>query len=304
RDAVVGIPVEIIEHDLGQAHLAGKHRREHDAVVVAVRLGAEDGDVVLLGHVLEQFFQGLHPGHAVADHYQFLFAHDFPSQQRSDAWPEHDSMSSGIGADPRAALAVRKSGLPWPGCFGMTDSCGCRGFATLRRASLIRIYASTVPAHRGAHHPETVARGGRQARKCRQRVWPRGQSSDPVSISCKVRAPLRVVRTLRCTMKDRRGVQRGGIWEACPADQRAISSAMRSAARPIASTTSATAVPAARSRASKRWPATMCRVLPCARRTSMRITASGRPLRYSLWKARSSVSSSKSANRLRSSVLT
>ena len=34
-----------MDHDVGERLLAGQHRREQDAVVVAVRLGAEHGDV-------------------------------------------------------------------------------------------------------------------------------------------------------------------------------------------------------------------------------------------------------------------
>jgi hypothetical protein len=49
RDAVVAVPVEIVEHDVLQRHLAGQNRRQQDAVVVAVRLGAEHRDVVQIG---------------------------------------------------------------------------------------------------------------------------------------------------------------------------------------------------------------------------------------------------------------
>ncbi len=44
-DAVVGVPVQRVEIDLGRIIAAGKHIRQQDAVVVAVRLVAEDGDV-------------------------------------------------------------------------------------------------------------------------------------------------------------------------------------------------------------------------------------------------------------------
>ena len=50
--------------------LAGQHRRQQDAVVVAVRLGAEHGDVVEVRRELEQFLDRAHAGHAVADHDQ------------------------------------------------------------------------------------------------------------------------------------------------------------------------------------------------------------------------------------------
>lgn len=95
RDAVFGVPRQVVEHDVREAHLAGQHRGEQDAVVVAVRFGAEDGDLVSVGRVAEQLLQGLHPGHAVADQYQFLFAHDSLSQQSIRRVPESGSMSSG-----------------------------------------------------------------------------------------------------------------------------------------------------------------------------------------------------------------
>ncbi|MOA60245.1 hypothetical protein D3C78_1850720 [compost metagenome] len=74
-NAVLGIPVDVVEHDFRQRLLAGQHRRQQDAVVVGVRFGTEHGDVVQLRGQLEQLFQRAHPGHAVADHYQFELLH-------------------------------------------------------------------------------------------------------------------------------------------------------------------------------------------------------------------------------------
>ena len=74
-DVVVQVPIQIVEHDLFEGLLTGQYRRQQDAVVVGVRLGAEHGDVVQLVAQLEQFFQGANPGHAVADHHQFEFFH-------------------------------------------------------------------------------------------------------------------------------------------------------------------------------------------------------------------------------------
>ncbi|KFB70663.1 MAG: hypothetical protein AW09_004256 [Candidatus Accumulibacter phosphatis] len=75
RDAVRRIPLVIVEDDVLDRHLAGEHRREQDAVVVRVRLGAENGDLVLIGSDLQQLFKRAHASHAVAHHYQFLLAH-------------------------------------------------------------------------------------------------------------------------------------------------------------------------------------------------------------------------------------
>ena len=44
-DAVGSIPVDVVKHDLVGGLLAGEHRRKHDAVVVDVRLVAEDRDL-------------------------------------------------------------------------------------------------------------------------------------------------------------------------------------------------------------------------------------------------------------------
>ncbi len=75
RDAVFGVPVDIVEHDVLDGLLAGQHRRQQDAVVVCVRLGPEHRDVVYVGSDLDQFFQRTHACHAVADHDQFQLLH-------------------------------------------------------------------------------------------------------------------------------------------------------------------------------------------------------------------------------------
>jgi hypothetical protein len=74
-DVVFLVPVPVVEDDLVQRLLTGQHGRQQDAVVVGVRLGTEDGDVVQVGCDLEQLFQCAHTCHAVADHHQFRFFH-------------------------------------------------------------------------------------------------------------------------------------------------------------------------------------------------------------------------------------
>ena len=74
-DAVLGVPVQVVEHDLFELLFAGQHGGEQDAVVVGMRLGAEHRDVIELVGELEQFLKGPHAGHAVADHHQFEFLH-------------------------------------------------------------------------------------------------------------------------------------------------------------------------------------------------------------------------------------
>ncbi len=73
RDAVVPVPLEIVEHDVFQGLLAGQHRGEKNAVVVAEGFGAKDGDLIHIGGELEQLLQGAHPGHAISDQYQLFF---------------------------------------------------------------------------------------------------------------------------------------------------------------------------------------------------------------------------------------
>ena len=67
-DAVVDVPVVAVEDDVVLVLLAGQHRRQHDPVVVAVRLVAEDGDPELLAAAaLEHLLDEPGAGHAVAD---------------------------------------------------------------------------------------------------------------------------------------------------------------------------------------------------------------------------------------------
>ena len=72
-DAIVAVPLLVVEHDVIDGLLAGQYRGEHDAVVVAVGFGAEHRDVIHVRCNLQQFFQGAYPCHAVANQYQFLF---------------------------------------------------------------------------------------------------------------------------------------------------------------------------------------------------------------------------------------
>jgi hypothetical protein len=66
RDVVLAIPVERVDDDVVGRPLAREHRRQHDAVVVDVRLVAEDGDRELR-RVLQDLLDARHPRHPVAD---------------------------------------------------------------------------------------------------------------------------------------------------------------------------------------------------------------------------------------------
>src|SRR5262249_33299816 len=63
--------------------------REQDAVVIAVRLGAEHGDLVEIGRAFQQRLDGADAGHPVADHHQFLlrksFEHGLPFRSDGSA---------------------------------------------------------------------------------------------------------------------------------------------------------------------------------------------------------------------------
>ena len=74
RDAVRLVPGIVVDQDVLIGLFAGEDRREHDAVVIHPRLGAEDGHVVCTGSALEQLLQGTACGHAVADDDK-LFGH-------------------------------------------------------------------------------------------------------------------------------------------------------------------------------------------------------------------------------------
>ncbi len=50
---------------------ARENRRQHDAIVIDARLGAENGDVVEVGLAREQFVEHTAGGHAVAENDEF-----------------------------------------------------------------------------------------------------------------------------------------------------------------------------------------------------------------------------------------
>ena len=94
-----------------------EHRREQDAVVVRVRLGAEDRDVVGVGRELQQLLERAHAGHAVADHH------------------EARVLRSGV----RCGVALRRQRrllrrAPAAGTGSRAPRCGSGGTARSRRA--------------------------------------------------------------------------------------------------------------------------------------------------------------------------
>jgi ABC-type molybdate transport system ATPase subunit len=73
-DAMALVPLQGIERDVVGRLLAGQHRREQNAVVVDVRLVAEDGDLKARG-VLQDLFDAGDARHAVADHDEPFHGH-------------------------------------------------------------------------------------------------------------------------------------------------------------------------------------------------------------------------------------
>ena len=76
-DVVVGVPVQRVEVDLGRIIESGKHVRQQNPVVVAIRFVAEDSDLESLGTgsaglSCEDLLDGADSGHPVADHHQAL----------------------------------------------------------------------------------------------------------------------------------------------------------------------------------------------------------------------------------------
>ena len=66
-DAVAFVPGVVMDDDVLELLFAGQHRRQHDAVIVDARLGAEDGDVVAAWGSREQLLEQAAGRHAVAE---------------------------------------------------------------------------------------------------------------------------------------------------------------------------------------------------------------------------------------------
>ncbi len=72
-DRVVRIPGVIVDDDVVEPLVTGEQRRQHDAVVIDPRLGAEDRDAIGIGVARQDFLDGAAAGHAVADHHEMRF---------------------------------------------------------------------------------------------------------------------------------------------------------------------------------------------------------------------------------------
>ena len=70
--AIVGIPGGVIDDDVVKRLFPGQHRREHDAVIIHIGFGAEDGDAVAPRVARQQFLDRAAAGHAVAHHDQMF----------------------------------------------------------------------------------------------------------------------------------------------------------------------------------------------------------------------------------------
>ena len=73
RHVVLGVPVERVDEDVVRLLRAGEHAREQDAVVVAVRLVAEHGDLeAIAAGAREHVFDEAGARHAVADDHETM----------------------------------------------------------------------------------------------------------------------------------------------------------------------------------------------------------------------------------------
>ncbi|MBS1144527.1 MAG: hypothetical protein H6R14_1933 [Proteobacteria bacterium] len=142
RDLVLPVPVEFVEDDFGNGHFTGEDWREQDAVVVRVRLGAEDGDVVLIRGDLEQFLDGADTGHAVADQDETRFDSAF-----SHAWLQRC-------AHPRVQnLLQRMTSLPSNRRRWRLIRCSCRFIAIRVPADKTFDFLAFFPVDRQRHAP-------------------------------------------------------------------------------------------------------------------------------------------------------
>ena len=72
-DVVPRVPGVVVDDDVVELLVAREHGRQHDAVVVDARLGAEDGHVIAVRRARKEFFQHAAGGHSVAEDDKLLF---------------------------------------------------------------------------------------------------------------------------------------------------------------------------------------------------------------------------------------
>src|SRR5580704_3121795 len=72
-DIVFLVPTARIDDDLVDFLFAGQDRRQENPVIVDVRFGSENGDLVAVWRAFQQFFNSPHASHPVADHYEPFF---------------------------------------------------------------------------------------------------------------------------------------------------------------------------------------------------------------------------------------
>ena len=73
-DVVPRVPGVVVNDDVVELLVAREHGRQHDAVVVDARLGAEDGHVIAVGRAREELVQHAAGGHSVAEDDKLLSA--------------------------------------------------------------------------------------------------------------------------------------------------------------------------------------------------------------------------------------
>src|SRR5262249_29649231 len=80
------IPGSVVRDDLLERRFAGENWRQHDAVVIAARLCAEQGDIVGAARRLEQMFEHAARCHAGPDDDE-LAGHDVSARTNANVTP-------------------------------------------------------------------------------------------------------------------------------------------------------------------------------------------------------------------------
>src|SRR5438132_6303319 len=139
-DLVLLVPGERIDEDVDRLVALGEHAGEQDAVVVAVGLVAEHGDLPALAAVpREQLLDEARARHPVADHHQLLLQLPPPWMRTAQ------TLNSGMRlTGSSAALVSRLAPSQWKET--KTVSCRKNGLhSTVKRALPLRVESVTGP---------------------------------------------------------------------------------------------------------------------------------------------------------------
>ena len=189
RDAAARVPVGPVQHDVVGLLLAGEHRREQNAVVVAVRLGAEHGDGEAIGDAeLQQFFDRAHAGHAIAGHDEPYAASALGRLPELHVPPTRASRMRGtlnVGSSMQRPLAARNDACRWA-TRPRARSADRR--VSPRESTLARLDGSKLSsAYTSAHRPGTPRSAARPRARhagARDQICRARTRSASVLVSC------------------------------------------------------------------------------------------------------------------------